>query len=51
MCEYGKKYGEYGFEIHKGYGTKRHSEALDKYGICALHRTSYAPIKRIIEKN
>ena len=33
MKEYGKQYPEYGFEKHKGYVTKAHKEALEKYGV------------------
>ncbi|MCF6244927.1 MAG: ribonuclease HII [Sulfurovum sp.] len=35
------KYPEYGFERHKGYGTKAHMEALIKYGRCPIHRKSF----------
>ena len=51
MLEYDKKYSAYRFGSHKGYGTKAHQEALKQHGICPIHRKSYAPIKRIIEKN
>lgn len=43
-----KVYPEYGFDSHVGYGTKKHQLALEQHGICAIHRTSYAPIKRVI---
>jgi len=36
-----KKYPEYGFENHKGYGTKKHIDMIKKYGYCELHRRSY----------
>jgi ribonuclease HII len=36
-----EKYPEYGFEKHKGYGTKAHLEALVKYDRCPLHRKSF----------
>ncbi|MBI2019911.1 ribonuclease HII [Candidatus Daviesbacteria bacterium] len=36
-----KKYPHYGFSRHKGYGTKRHQEAIRKYGLSRLHRTSF----------
>jgi len=39
---------EYGFKIHKGYGTKIHSEALLKYGVSPCHRRSYAPIRSLL---
>lgn len=41
MLELAKKYPEYGFEKHKGYGTKAHSEAILKYGPCEIHRPSF----------
>ncbi len=43
-------YPVYGFEKHKGYGTKAHTEALKKYGPCEIHRFSFKPIKKIIEE-
>lgn len=46
ISEAAKKYPEYGFEKHKGYGTKQHLEALEKYGPCPIHRQSFAPIKK-----
>lgn len=47
MKEEAKKYPEYGFETHVGYGTKKHLAALKKHGICPLHRKSYQPIKNL----
>lgn len=41
MEEMAKKYPEYGFEIHKGYGTKAHYDALRTYGHCQLHRVTF----------
>jgi ribonuclease HII len=41
MIEMGKKYPQYEFHKHKGYGTKAHLEAIKKYGKCELHRRSY----------
>lgn len=38
----------YGFESHVGYGTKAHTEALQKLGTCKLHRLSYKPIKQYL---
>ncbi|MER3482302.1 MAG: ribonuclease HII [Meiothermus sp.] len=35
---------EYGFALHKGYGTPRHIEALAQLGPCAQHRRSFAPV-------
>lgn len=36
-----KKYPKYGFARHKGYGTKRHQEAIKKYGLSRIHRKSF----------
>ena len=48
LDELGKKYPEYGFEVHKGYGTKKHMDALKKYGpIKGVHRYSYKPVAKI----
>ena len=44
MREYAEIYPEYGFERHKGYGTKAHLEALKRYGPCPIHRRSFAPV-------
>lgn len=41
MCELAKEYPEYGFEKHKGYGTKAHIEALKEYGPCVYHRLTF----------
>ena len=41
MTELGKEYPEYGFEKHKGYGTKAHIEAIKEYGPCVYHRLSF----------
>lgn len=45
LIELDKRYPEYGFASHKGYGTKKHLEALEKYGpIEGVHRKSFAPV-------
>lgn len=41
MEELAQQYPEYGFEIHKGYGTKAHYEALRTYGPSPIHRRSF----------
>lgn len=41
MVEYSKTYGEYGFEKHKGYGTKVHTEKIKEIGPCPLHRKTF----------
>lgn len=44
MYDYDSKYPEYGFKDHKGYGTKKHLEALEKYGPLEIHRKSFRPV-------
>ena len=41
MKEYAKEYPEYGFEKHKGYGTKNHIETIKEIGPCKLHRKTF----------
>ena len=41
MLEMANEYPQYGFEIHKGYGTKAHYEALRTFGVCPIHRNSF----------
>jgi len=41
MVELARQYPEYSFETHKGYGTKKHYEALQKYGLCDIHRRTF----------
>ncbi len=48
MCKYAKKFPQYGFEKHKGYGTKTHREAIFKFGPCEIHRKSFKPVKTYI---
>lgn len=41
MKKLSKKYPQYGFGKHKGYGTKRHQQAIKKYGLSKIHRRSF----------
>ncbi len=41
MIEMGKRYPQYGFEKHKGYGSRGHIEAMMRYGRCEIHRKSF----------
>ncbi len=45
MLRYHKKYPQYGFNKHKGYGTKLHFKMLKKHGSCPIHRHSFAPVR------
>ena len=47
--ELDKTYPEYGFAVHKGYGTKAHYAAIEKYGLCPEHRPSF--FKKYFEKH
>jgi len=43
MIKYAKKYPQYFFEQHKGYGTQKHLEAIQRHGPCPIHRRSFFP--------
>ena len=44
------KYPNYGFKHHKGYCTKEHVEALEKFGPCEIHRRSFSPVSKYYTK-
>ena len=46
MKEMAQKYPEYGFEKHKGYGTKLHIQAIGEFGACDIHRKTF--IKKFV---
>lgn len=46
MRQLHQHYPEYGFDQHKGYGTKAHLRALKMFGPCACHRKSFAPVRQ-----
>lgn len=48
MIDFDQVYPGYNFSAHKGYGTPAHQQALEKIGICKIHRQSYKPIKKFI---
>lgn len=41
MLEMAQEYPQYGFDVHKGYGTKAHYAALREFGACPIHRTTF----------
>ena len=47
MNELSQEYPQYGFETHKGYGTKQHLAAIEKYGITPHHRLSFSPVRQM----
>lgn len=50
LIELAKKYPNYGFAQHKGYPTKAHVEAIEKYGVLAEYRKSYKTIRKSLCK-
>ena len=48
MIHQATQYPQYGFEIHKGYGTRAHYAALEQYGPCPIHRMSF--LKKFYEQ-
>jgi len=48
MQRYHRKFPRYGFDKHKGYGTKLHLKMLKKYGPSLIHRLTFAPVKKMI---
>lgn len=50
MEHYDKIFPNYGFSKHKGYPTKEHLSAIEKYGVIEIHRRSYAPVRKILKK-
>lgn len=51
LYELDEKYPMYDFKNNVGYPTKKHLEAINKYGIIKEHRKSYGPVKEYLEKN
>ncbi|MDI6731518.1 MAG: ribonuclease HII [Candidatus Margulisbacteria bacterium] len=46
MLQFHQKYPHYGFDRHKGYGTKEHFRKLEKFGPCLIHRRSFYPVSQ-----
>lgn len=47
--DWSKEYPQYGFEKNRGYGTKKHLEAIEKFGFCPLHRKTFNPVKGMLQ--
>lgn len=45
MVDLARRYPEYGFDRHKGYSTRSHREAIDRYGPTPFHRRSFLPVR------
>ncbi|HEB58941.1 MAG TPA: ribonuclease HII [Gammaproteobacteria bacterium] len=50
MCELDAQYPGYGLAGHKGYPTRAHIQALHELGVTPIHRTSYAPVRQVLEQ-
>jgi ribonuclease HII len=48
MQKYHKKYPQYGFDKHKGYGTALHISNLEKFGSCKIHRKTFEPVSKLL---
>ena len=48
MREMAEQYPQYGFDKHKGYGTKAHYAAIEQYGLCPLHRRTF--LKKVLKR-
>lgn len=46
MLEFDRRYPQYGFRYHKGYGTERHLFLLKNFGPCPIHRRSFKPVRK-----
>ncbi len=46
-----EKYPMYGFKNHKGYPTKKHIEAINRYGLIDGYRKTYGPVKKVLNEN
>lgn len=50
MCRMAERYPGYGFERHKGYPTVAHLQAMERLGVTEIHRRSFAPVRKILER-
>lgn len=48
MKDFAQTHPQYGFERHKGYGTKLHQQALKNHGVLGIHRKSYEPVRKLL---
>lgn len=51
MIEEANRFPCYGFDRHVGYGTRRHLEALQRFGPCQIHRHSYKPVRHALNNS
>jgi len=50
MCGWHRKFPQYGFDQNKGYATPGHLRQLERFGPCAIHRRSFAPVRRLLQQ-
>ncbi len=50
MVDYHKKYPDFSFHLHKGYGTRQHINEISQFGILPIHRKTFNPVKMMIEQ-
>lgn len=51
MVRYAQDYPDYGFELHKGYPTKDHINALARWGVLPIHRKTFEPVRRLLARD
>jgi ribonuclease HII len=47
MLRYHRRYPGYGFDRHKGYGTREHMRKILNFGPCRIHRRSFYPVSKV----
>lgn len=50
MVDYHKKYPDFSFHLHKGYGTGQHITEIEKFGILPVHRKTFNPVKTMLSQ-
>ncbi len=51
MCHLDTLYPDYGFARHKGYPTSAHLQALERSGVCPMHRRSFGPVRQLLNES
>ncbi len=51
MCRLHERYPQYGLDRHKGYPTPEHLRALRRHGACEIYRRSFAPVRKVLERD
>ena len=48
MVDYNKKYPDFSFHLHKGYGTQKHLAEIEQFGFLPIHRKTFNPVKAML---